>query len=118
MKYKKLIFTTEDIVTVTLANHKALKLNSPDWNRILLSIPSGSDIYDKFYWNLTERQMDFFEECMDVAEGDVGEEIDKLWKNRGEFIEVPDLNDWSEEEKSLWSSIVSNGALATEVSAN
>ena len=108
MKSKKAIFTTEEVIAVTLANHKALQLDDYDWKKYLLVTPLGFELHDKLFWSLTDRQENAFEECMEVADDDVGEYIDKLWERHGEFLITPEENvirSWSKEDQDLWTSI-------------
>lgn len=108
MKPKKAIFTTEEVIAVTLASHKALQLDDYDWKKYLLVTPIGFELHDKLFWELTDRQENSFEECMEVADYDVGEYIDKLWERHGEFPITPEENvirSWSKEDQDLWTSI-------------
>ncbi|MBP3819172.1 MAG: hypothetical protein J6H31_12820 [Butyrivibrio sp.] len=75
---KRNIFTIEELRLVTDAFYHSELNHDSDWVKYLLSNPQGSDAYDKYFFNLTERTQDYFEEMADVAVKDCWSYYERL----------------------------------------
>ena len=78
---KRSIFTIEELRLITDAFYESEKNGSSDWVKYVLSTPAGSDAYDKYFFNLTERMQDYFEEMADVAVKDCWSDYERLRGN-------------------------------------
>lgn len=75
---KRNIFTIEELRLITDAFYESEKHGSSDWVKYLLSNQLGSDAYDKYFFNLTERTQEYFEEMADVAVKDCWSDYERL----------------------------------------
>ncbi len=75
---KRNIFTIEELRLITDAFYESEKNGSSDWGKYLLRKPAGSDANDKYFFNLTERTQDYFEEMADVAVKDCWPDYERL----------------------------------------
>lgn len=75
---KRNTFIIEELRLITDAFYESEKHRSSDWGKYLLSNSLGSAAYDKYFFNLTERTQDYFEEMADVAVKDCWSDYERL----------------------------------------
>lgn len=75
---KRNIFTIEELRLITDAVYESEKQGASDWVKYVLSTPTGTEAYDKYFFNLTERTQDYFEEMTDVAVKDCWSDYERL----------------------------------------
>ena len=75
---KRNIFTIEELRLITDAFYESEKHRSSDWVKYILKTSAGSDAYDKYFFNLTERTQEYFEEMADVAVKDCWSDYERL----------------------------------------